>query len=104
MDGTLIPTHSARAADRCKNYRRSVNVQVVCRVRDLQVVAVGEAWPGNRNDSVVYRETVGQDLAVVRHPRLIGDGAYRGVAGVSSPARALMAGSFETKHTGRSIP
>ncbi|MFD6293272.1 hypothetical protein ACFWFU_00375 [Streptomyces sp. NPDC060235] len=46
----------ARTA-KSKNYRRSVNVQIVCRARDRRVIAVGDAWPGNRNDIVVFRET-----------------------------------------------
>jgi hypothetical protein len=69
----------------CKNYRRSVNVQAVVRRRDRRVVAVGEAWPGNRNDSVVFRATVGPK--VTKHSRLIGDGGYQGVQGVTPPRR-----------------
>ncbi|WP_248001737.1 transposase family protein [Streptomyces sp. RPA4-2] len=68
VDGTLIPVHDKARTAKSKNYRRSVNVQVVCRARDRRVVAVGDAWPGNRNDSVVFRETVGRTLS--DHPRL----------------------------------
>jgi hypothetical protein len=46
-------------------------VQIVCRARD-RVVAVGNAWPGNRNDVIVLRETLGRTLP--DHPRLSGDG------------------------------
>ena len=60
-------------------------MQVVVRRRDRRVVAVGEAWPGNRNDSVVFHATIGPE--VTEHHRLIGDGGCRGVDGVTSPRR-----------------
>ncbi|MDT0469983.1 helix-turn-helix domain-containing protein [Streptomyces gibsoniae] len=50
VDGTLINGHDQQCTAKSKNYRRSVNVQIVCRARDQRVVAVGDAWPGNRND------------------------------------------------------
>lgn len=53
VDGTLIPVHHQKKTKKSKNYRRSVNVQIVCRARDRRIVAVGDAWPGNRNDVVV---------------------------------------------------
>jgi hypothetical protein len=87
VDGTLIPVHDHSRTAKSKNYRRSVNVQVVARARDRRVVAVGQAWPGNRNDVVVFRETVGADPAVQAHPRLSGDGGYRGADGVRGPVR-----------------
>ncbi len=85
VDGTLIPTRDHTKTALCKNYRRSVNVQVVVRRRDRSVVCVGEAWPGNRNDSVVFKETVGPEITPRR--RLIGDGGYQGVVGVTPPRR-----------------
>ncbi len=85
VDGTLIPTRDHTKTALCKNYRRSLNVQVVVRRRDRSVVCVGEAWAGNRNDSVVFKETVGPEIS--EHQRLIGDGGYQGVAGVTPPRR-----------------
>ena len=85
VDGTLIPTRDHTRTALCKNYRRSVNVQVVCRRRDRRVVFVGEAWPGNRHDSVVFRATV--PAAVAGHPRLIGDGGYQGVTELHTGAQ-----------------
>ena len=85
VDGTLIPTEDHKRSAKSKNYRRSVNVQVVCRRKDRQVLAVGKAWPGNRNDVVVYRETLEETVA--RHRRLIGDGGYRGELGITTPIR-----------------
>jgi hypothetical protein len=84
VDDTLIPRDHTRTALR-KNYRRSVNVQVVVRRRNRQVVCVGEAWSGSRNDSVVYRATNGPEVS--GHCRLIGDGGYQGVTGVTPPRR-----------------
>jgi hypothetical protein len=85
VDGTLIPVHDKKRTAKSKNYRRDVNVQVVCRARDRRVVAVSQAWPGNRDDTVVFRETLGRTLP--KHPRLIGDGGYRGNPRVTSPRR-----------------
>lgn len=84
VDGTLIPVRDRRGTAKSKNCRRSVNIQVVARARDRRVVAVGDAWPGNRNDVVVYRETLADQLK--DHPRISGDGGYRGAPGVRSPA------------------
>jgi hypothetical protein len=69
VDGTLIPTRDHTKTAMCKNYRRSVIVQVVVRRRDRRVAAICDAWPLNRNDSVIYRTTVA--LEVAQHPRLI---------------------------------
>jgi hypothetical protein len=84
-DGTLVPVHDKKRTATSKNYRRSVNAQIVCRARDRRIVAVGEAWPGNRNDTVVFRETLAKTLP--EHPRLIGDGGYRGNPHITSPRR-----------------
>jgi hypothetical protein len=85
VDGTLIPVHDQRRTAQSKNYRRSVNTQIVCRARDRRIVAAGEAWPGNRNDTILDKETLGKSLPV--HPRLIGDGGYRGNSHITSPRR-----------------
>jgi hypothetical protein len=68
VDGTLIPVHDQQRTAKAKNNRRSVNVQIVCRARDRGAVAVGDSWPGNRNDIVVFRETLAATLH--GHPRL----------------------------------
>ncbi|WP_433129242.1 transposase [Streptomyces sp. CA-106110] len=85
VDGTLIPVHDQSRTAKSKNYRRSVNVQVVCRARNRRAGAVCDAWPGNRNDVVVFRETLDQSLP--DHPRLSGDGGYRGYDQIRSPRR-----------------
>ncbi|MDO0916221.1 transposase [Streptomyces sp. DT2A-34] len=74
MDSTLVPVEDQK--QKCsKNYRRSVNVRFTFRARDRRVVAVGDAWTGNCNDIVVFRETMADQLA--GHCLTIGDGAYR---------------------------
>ena len=85
VDGTLIPVHDKNRTAKSKNYRRSVNTQIVCRARDRRIVAVSAAWPGNRNDTIVFKETLGKTLP--SHARLIGDGGYRGNPAIRSPRR-----------------
>ncbi|WP_050374514.1 transposase [Streptomyces acidiscabies] len=75
VDGTLIPVHDQTRTAKSKNYRRSVNIQFTFRARDRRVMAVGDAWPGNRNDIIVFRETMAEQVA--GHRLTIGDGAYR---------------------------
>jgi hypothetical protein len=84
-DGTLIPVHDQDRTAKSKNDRPSVNTQIACRARDRRIVAAGEARPGNRNDTVVFKETLGKTLP--EHPRLIGDGGYRGNPHINSPRR-----------------
>jgi hypothetical protein len=85
VDGTLIPVHDKKRTAKSKNHRRGVNTRIVCRARDRGIAAVSPAWPGNRNDTVVFRETLGQTLP--DHPRLIGGGGYRGNPRITSPRR-----------------
>ena len=54
VDGTLIPTRDHRTAAKAKNYRWSMNAQVVVRRSDLRVVAAFARGPGNRNDPVHF--------------------------------------------------
>ncbi|CQD23984.1 hypothetical protein BN1232_05992 [Mycobacterium lentiflavum] len=63
-----------------KNYRRSVNTQIIICAHARRVLAAGRCWPGNRNDVVVARHTVAQllDGRVV-----LGDGGYRGVTSIT---------------------
>ncbi|MFF5974133.1 transposase family protein [Streptomyces sp. NPDC012769] len=65
VDGTPAPGHDRTMAACSKNYRRSVNFQVTIRARDRRIVAVGDNWLGNRNDIVVYRATMADQ--VTRH-------------------------------------
>ncbi len=51
VDGTLIPVEDQTMTECSKNYRRSVNVQFTFRARDRRVIAVGDAWTGNRKDT-----------------------------------------------------
>jgi hypothetical protein len=85
VDGTLIPVHDKDRTAKSKNHRRSVHTQIVCRARDRRLVAVGEARPGNRTDTVVFKETLGKTLS--HHARLIGDGGHRGNRRLDSARR-----------------
>jgi hypothetical protein len=63
VNGTVIPVHDQQRTANNTNHRRSVNVQAACRAPCRRVVAVGHARPGNRNDGVVFRETLGKNAA-----------------------------------------
>lgn len=82
LDGTLIPVHDQSLTRPSKNYRRSVNVQVVANV-DRKVVQIGEAWPGNRNDIIVARATVKLPPDAIT----LTDGGYRSFPGATTPPR-----------------
>lgn len=76
VDGTLIPTGDRRPAARSKNYRYSTNLQVAIDANTKLVVALGDPQPGNRHDSVAYRDSgINDHLAT---GTTMGDGAYRG--------------------------
>ena len=67
-----------------KNYRRSVNTQIIICAHRRRVLVAGHCWPGNRNDVIVARQTVAHllDGRVV-----LGDGGYRGIASITTPPR-----------------
>jgi hypothetical protein len=84
IDGTLIPVHDQSITAISKNYRRSVNTQIIICAHRRRVVVAGHCWPGNRNDVIVARHTVTHllDGRVV-----LGDGGYRGIPAITSPQR-----------------
>jgi hypothetical protein len=87
VDGTLVPTRDHQVAAPSKNYRYSVNVQVIIDADTQLVVAVGDPKPGNRNDCTAYEDS-GAAWAT-RGATVIADGAYIGprCAGVLIPHR-----------------
>jgi hypothetical protein len=85
VDGGLIPVHDKDRTAKSKNDRRSVHTQIVVRARDRRIVAAGEARPGNRNDTIVFKETPGRTLP--NHARMTGDGGHRGDPRITSPRR-----------------
>ncbi|ORC03654.1 hypothetical protein B1T48_22885 [Mycobacterium persicum] len=84
IDGTLIPVHDQSITAISKNYRRSVNTQIIICAHRRSVVAVGRCWPGNRNDVIVARATVAHLLG---NHETLGDGRCRGITTINSPAR-----------------
>jgi hypothetical protein len=85
VDGTLIPTHDRSVSASSKNYRYSVNMQVVIDANTRRNVAVGNTTPGNRHDSRAYRDSgVGQQCAGAQ---VMADGAYLGNPEVIIPYR-----------------
>jgi hypothetical protein len=85
IDGTLIPVHDQSISAPSKNYRRSVNAQIIICAHERRVVAVGGRWPGNRNDVVVARHTLAHLLAGGH--TVLGDGGYRGIHTITTPRR-----------------
>jgi hypothetical protein len=85
VDGTLIPTHDRSVSASSKNYRYSVNMQVVIDANTRRNVAVGNTMPGNRHDSRAYRDAgVDQQCAGTD---VMGDGGYLGNPEVIIPYR-----------------
>lgn len=59
-----MPIRDHRLATPSKNYRYSANVQIAIDADTRLVVATGDAYPGNRNDCTVYRDSgIEQELA-----------------------------------------
>lgn len=85
IDGTLIPVHDQSITAISKNYRRSINTQIIICAHRRRAVTAGQCWPGNRNDDVVARATVTHLLA--GQCEILGDGGYRGIDSITSPAR-----------------
>jgi len=86
IDGTLIPVHDQSISAISKNYRRSINTQIINCAHRRRVAVAGRCWPGNRNDVIVARHTVAQllDGRVV-----LGDGGYRSIATITTPRRDI---------------
>lgn len=83
FDGTPIPVHDQSLTPISKNYRRSINTQIFIDAHTRDVIAVGAAWPVNRNDVIVARHTLAHLLTGDRI--ILGDGGYRGIATTTGP-------------------
>jgi hypothetical protein len=74
VDGTLIPVRDRKIGASSRNYRLSVNVQVIIDADTRLVVATGRPAPVNRADAQVWRNSgLGQHCDGVT---VLGDGAY----------------------------
>ena len=76
VDGTLVPTRDHAVAASSKNYRYSVNMQVMIDAETRLVVAVGQPQPGNRNDCVAYSASRIDRAAA--GATVLADGGYQG--------------------------
>jgi hypothetical protein len=94
VDGTLVPTHDRSVSASSKNYRYSVNMQVVIDANTRLGVAVGDTTPGNRHDSRAYRESGVDQLCA--GAQVMADGGYLGNPGVIIP--------YRKPDKGRSLP
>jgi hypothetical protein len=85
VDGMLVPTYDRAITASSKNYRYSVNMQVVIDADTRLTVAVGTPMPGNRNDCRAFRDSgVDQQCAGAA---VMADGGYQGNPGVIMPYR-----------------
>jgi hypothetical protein len=78
LDGTLIPVHDHTITRKSKNYRRSVNTQVVA-TNQRKIVYVSNTWTGNRNDIIVARAELPTNVTYKA------DGAYRAMSNTITP-------------------
>jgi DDE superfamily endonuclease/Helix-turn-helix of DDE superfamily endonuclease len=85
VDGTLVPTHDRTVTAQSKNYRYSVNMQVVIDANTRLVVTVGRPVPGNHNDCTAYRDS-GVERSC-RGANVMADGGYHGNRQVIMPYR-----------------
>ena len=84
IDGTLIPVHDQSITAISKNYRRSVNSQIIICAHRRRVIAAGQCWPGNRNDVIDARHTVAR---LLDRRVILDDGGYRGIPTITGPQR-----------------
>jgi hypothetical protein len=77
--------HDQAITSPSKNYRRSINAQIIICSHRRRVITVGHCWPGNRNDVVVARHTVAH-LLTGGHV-VLGDDGYRGIPTITTPRR-----------------
>ncbi|GGN30439.1 hypothetical protein GCM10011609_88210 [Lentzea pudingi] len=84
VDGTLVLTHDRSVSASSKNYRYSVNMQVVIDA-NTRLVVVGDPAPGNRNDCHAHTGS-GVDEQC-RGATVMADGRYQGNPEVIMPCR-----------------
>jgi DDE superfamily endonuclease/Helix-turn-helix of DDE superfamily endonuclease len=85
IDATLIPVPDQSITAPSKNYRPSITTQIVICSPNRAVVAVGDRWPGNRRHVALARATIAHLITGERV--ILGDGGYRGIDTITSPAR-----------------
>ncbi|MEU6038976.1 transposase family protein, partial [Actinomadura sp. NPDC047616] len=77
--------HDRKVTAQSKNYRYSVNMQVVIDANTRLVVVVGQPVPGNHNDCTAFRDWgAGQ---ACRGAHVMADGGYQGNRQVIMPYR-----------------
>jgi hypothetical protein len=91
IDATLIPVHDQSITAISKNYRRSVNTQIIIRAHRRRVIITGQCWPANRNDVVVARHTITHPLG---GRDVLADDGDRGITSTTTP---------RPDHTGRIV-
>jgi hypothetical protein len=85
VDRTLIPVRDQSISAISKNYRRSVNTQIIIGARQRRVLVAGQCWPGTRNDVIDARATFAHLLSTGRE--ILGDGGHRGITVITTATR-----------------
>ena len=85
VDGMLVPTYDRQITASSKNYRYSVNMQVVIDANTRLTTAIGAPTPGNRNDCRAWRDS-GVDRQCAG-ANVMSDGGYRGNPEIIMPYR-----------------
>src|SRR6266516_1442662 len=96
VDGTQVPTRDHSVAAQSKNYRYSVNMQVLIHAETRLVLAVGDPQPGNRNDCQAY--TASHIDRAAAGATVLADGGYPGTGPARPappPSRATPAAGLE---------
>jgi Helix-turn-helix of DDE superfamily endonuclease len=96
IDGTLIPVHDQSITAISKNYRRSVNTQLIICSQRRRVLVAGKCWPGNRNDVIVARHTV---VHMLDGRVVLGDGGTAASLRSSAPRDATTPAASSTTTT-----
>lgn len=104
IDSTLIPVRDQSITAVSKNYRRSINTQIIICAHRRRVLGAGRCWPDNRNDVIVARHTV-PDCSTAGSSSVTADT----VASPPSPVRAAdptaaSSTTTTTEPTGESPP
>jgi DDE superfamily endonuclease/Helix-turn-helix of DDE superfamily endonuclease len=85
VDRTLVPAQDQTITASSKNYRYSVNMQVIIDANTRLVVAVGRPVPANHNDCTAFRDSGAE--RVCRGAHVMADGGYQGNRQVIMPYR-----------------
>ncbi len=105
MDGTLVPVRDRKLGASSRNYRFSVNVQVIIDAQTRLVVAAARPVPGTTADAKAWRDS--GLAACCQGVTGLGDGAYLNTGLIvphrKCPGRPLLKGEEEDDAAHRKV-